>query len=115
MAGSGDTIVKGLKISVERPDATLTVLRLTGEFEGVSALNAQAEMLGALDANVSENFMLDFSEISYIDSAALGILLQMARSATSRGIKFGLLNVHDPVKKVLTITKVDKILTIYNS
>jgi len=58
-----------LKMKVETPDVKLTVLRLNGEFENMAVINAKDELFGHLNKAKTSNFMLDFGEISYIDSA----------------------------------------------
>jgi len=102
-----------LKMKVETPDVKLTVLRLNGEFENMAVINAKDELFGHLNKAKTSNFMLDFGEISYIDSAGVGTLLEMAKTAKDKGVQFGLVNVQDPVKKVLLITKIDKVLKLY--
>ena len=102
-----------LSIKSEQPDKGLTVLRLSGEFEGYAALDKKEELLKHLDDRKSGTLMMDFGEIGYIDSAALGILLEMSKMASEKKLKFGLVNVHDPVKKVIEITKLDKVLKIF--
>ena len=102
-----------LKISPERPDKNLTVLKLSGEFEGLAILDSQERLFGYVKEEVGTDLMMDFAEIDYIDSAGIGVLLQMAKMASQKNLKFGLLNVNDQVKKVLAVTKVDKILKVY--
>ena len=102
-----------LYIQAEEPDKKLTVLRLSGEFEGYAALEGKEELFRHLESKSSGTLMLDMSGIEYIDSAALGILLEMSKTADGKKISFGLLNVHDPVKKVLEVTQLDKVLKIF--
>ncbi len=102
-----------LSIRRERPDRTLTILRLKGEFEGMAVINAKEELLGHLQETLGTDFVIDFGEVPYIDSAGIGILLEMAKMASEKNIKLGLVNVREPVKNVLVVTKVDKVLKIY--
>ncbi len=105
--------VAELKIVLERPDKNLTVLRLKGEFEGLNVLNAQEELLGYVRTETAPDLIVDFAEIEYIDSAAIGILLQMAKMASEKKMKFGILHVNQHIKKVLEVTRTDKIIKIY--
>ena len=106
--------MSGLNIRLEQPDAALTLLKLSGEFEGYAALDAKDQLLKYLECLSSGSLLLDMAGIEYIDSAALGILLEMAKNAAERKINFGLVHVHDPVKKVLEVTRVDKVLKIFD-
>jgi anti-anti-sigma factor len=100
-----------LDIAVELTKKGTTLLRVSGEFENDSVMSAKEELLEYVGSAQNDLFM-DFAAISYVDSAGIGVLLEMARAASERGIQFGLLGVNDHVKKVLKITKVDKVLKI---
>ena len=102
-----------LKIKKETPEKGFTILRLSGEFEGLSIVEAKDELFDLLRKEARSEFVLDFGEIVYIDSAGIGVLLEMAKAADEQRVKFGLINVNPQVKKVIVVTKVDKILKIY--
>ena len=100
-----------LEIAVELTKKGTTLLRVTGEFENDSVISSKEELLGYVES-AQKDIFIDFAAISYVDSAGIGVLLEMARAASDKGIQFGLLSVNDHVKKVLQITKVDKVLKI---
>ena len=104
--------MSAVEISVENPSSDLTVLHLWGEFEGMAALDAKEKLLQYAQTQVKPNMMIDLAQVEYIDSAAIGILLEMARMLKVKKIKVGLIHVAEPVRKVLEITKIDKILPI---
>ncbi len=105
--------MSGLTIKKETPDKNLTVLRLKGEFENTSVLDAKEELFNCVREAKGSDVMIDFSEIEYIDSSGIGVLLEMAKIASERKLRFGAVNTNEHVKKVLLMTKVDKILKIY--
>lgn len=105
--------MSGLKITKETPDKNLTVLRLHGEFENTSVLDAKEALLGFVREAKGSDVMIDFSEIEYIDSSGISVLLDMAKIGLEMKLRFGILNANDHVKKILLMTKVDKILKIY--
>ena len=100
--------MKGLRIE-EVTDEGLTVLKLQGEFEGMAVLQAREKFFEYL--RQSRNMAMDFTQIEYIDSAGVALLIDMTKEAMEKKIKFGLMNVKDPVRKILYLTKVDKLLT----
>ncbi len=102
-----------LKISAERPEKGYFILRLTGEFEGLSIVNLREKIMDYLKEKDVRNFMVDFSGVTYIDSTGVGLLIEMARVAADKQATLGLINLNDNIKKVLVLTKVDKILKIY--
>ena len=46
--------------------------------------------------------------------AGLGVLLELQRAADARGVAFGLVNVHEPIRKVFTVTNLDKVFKVFN-
>ena len=104
--------MSGLTIKTEKPDKNLTILRLSGEFEGYAALDGKEELLRCAADTSCASLMLDMAGIEYIDSAALGILLEMSKIAANKKISLGLIHVLDPVKKVIQVTQLDKVLKI---
>ncbi len=104
-----------LKIVVEKSSTDLTVLKLNGLFEGWSALGAQEQLFALIGQSTSKSLLLDMAEIEYIDSTAIGILLEMNKKGKEKGVAFGLLHVNAHVKKVLDVTKLSQTLTILES
>ncbi|MGH7197314.1 MAG: STAS domain-containing protein [Candidatus Omnitrophota bacterium] len=105
--------MSGLKITKETPDKNLTVIRVHGEFENTSVLDAKEALLGTLREAKGSDVMIDFSEIEYIDSSGISVLLDMAKIASERKLRFGVVSANEHVKKILLMTKVDKVLKIY--
>ena len=105
--------MSGLNIKAEQPDKSLTILKLSGEFEGYSALDSKEELFRHLRGRIAGTLMLDLEGIEYIDSAAIGLLLELSKEADGRKISFGLVHVHDPVKKVIEVTQLDRVLKIF--
>ncbi len=104
-----------LKVVVEKSSTDLTVLKLSGLFEGWSALGAQERLFALIGQSTSKSLFLDLAEIDYIDSTAIGILLEMNKKGKEKSIAFGLLHVNAHVKKVLDVTKLSQTLTILES
>ena len=102
----------GLKIVLENPEPGYSVIRLSGEWEGVAVLENKDKLLSLVEQNPNPNLMVDLAEIEYIDSAAVGALIEMAKKADSKKAKLVLVNLHPNVKKVLNIAHVDKLFTI---
>ena len=101
-----------LKLKLETPEKGISILRLEGEFENLAILNAKEELMGYLESSAGSSLLLDFSTIQYIDSAGIGVLIEMAKKASQKKIKFSVLNANEQVKKVIEITHTDKIVTL---
>ncbi len=57
--------------------------------------------------------VLDFSSTEAIDSTALGALVQVYKSLTAAGGLLILTGVGDAVRRVLSITRLDSVFTLY--
>jgi anti-sigma B factor antagonist len=59
---------------VDRPDDGTRVLRLEGDFDGISVPEAQSAFAAALGEGCTD-IVLDLSAVDYVDSSALGFLV----------------------------------------
>jgi anti-sigma B factor antagonist len=59
--------------------------------------------------NDTKAIVLDLNQVSGIDAAGLGILLELRQWAVAVGTKFSLRNVPERVKQVLKITRLDSV------
>ena len=87
------------------------VISLSGRLNTVSAPMFEEEVKSSIDG-VTE-LVLDFSNLEYMSSAGLRILLSTQKVMNKQG-KMTVRNVNDTVMEVLEITGFTKILTIEN-
>jgi len=59
--------------------------------------------------------IFDFTNLSYIDSAGLGLLTVTHRKLTGAGIKISLANVQESVKQLLLLINMDKLFPLFDS
>ena len=59
--------------------------------------------------------IVDISQVPYMDSAGLGVIMNYFVAAQGAGRKFFLTGVNDRVRALLEMTKVDSVLRIYDS
>ncbi len=95
---------------VEQAEKGLVILRFSGSFEGLGAIQAAERLRHAVSENTAENIFVDLSLVDYIDSSAISTLLQMAKRSVEAKKKLSIIGANENVKKVLGITKVDKII-----
>ncbi len=65
-----------------------------------------------LEANELSNIQMDLTNLNFIDSSSLGMLIALQNKAKTKNIDISLLHPTGQVKRVLNITKLDKIFTI---
>ena len=59
-----------------------------------------------------ESLILDFTDLEYISSAGLRVLIATQKKLKSENIPFGIKNVDDSVKEIFRMSGFDKILKI---
>lgn len=65
-----------------------------------------------MDSSLLKDIVLDFDELSYIDSTGIGIILGKYQSMKESNHKISIINAKANVLKLLTILKLDRILMI---
>jgi anti-sigma B factor antagonist len=51
--------------------------------------------------------LLNFQDVTYIDSSGIGALLNIFKETKKRNVKMFFINIHGSVKKVIELTKLD--------
>jgi len=97
------------EIKQHDPDSIL--LTLKGEFMGMDALNFESELIGYVDV-AKKRLIMNFEEVVYIDSAALGLLIKATKEANENKKEVIILAPSENVMKVLKITHLEKALTV---
>lgn len=97
-----------LEIKVEEPVGAVVRLAAIGELDAASA----AQLEAALDAQLVDGrrVSLDLSEISFIDSSALRVLLAAQKAGTEAGSGLVVSAASEPVKRLLQMTGLNHVL-----
>jgi anti-sigma B factor antagonist len=59
------------------------------------------------------NVVLDFAQVRFLSSSALGMLVKINKKCKEYKINFKLCNIHKDIMEVFKITRLDKVLAIY--
>ena len=88
---------------------TATVLSLEGQM-----VNGETELLLNAVNSLSEAtaVILDLAQVTVVDAHGLGLLLKLREQALEKGIRFELMNVCKPLRRVLEITRLDTVFHI---
>ncbi|HEX4253981.1 MAG TPA: STAS domain-containing protein [Streptosporangiaceae bacterium] len=106
-----------LRASVSAPEvagATYTVVVLAGE---VDATNSD-ELYGVLESVVAQQprlMIVDMSELSFMDSTGLRMLLRSTRALDQQGGVLALAAPQMAVARVLQLTRADQLIPVYDS
>ena len=99
-------------VSSERTGAGLGIVSLSGEVDIYTAPQFKECMLELIDTGV-ERLVVDLSDVTFIDSTALGVLIGGVRRVHTAGGAMALVVTNRAVERVLSITGLDRVFTIH--
>jgi anti-sigma B factor antagonist len=91
-----------------------TVVRVSGELDMDTAPALQDFLQAVAEAGAGQ-VVLDCSELTFLDSSGLGILLVGFKELRERGGRLCLAAVQPPVEYVLRVAAVDQVMDVYDS
>ena len=83
------------------------VVRLAGRLDA-----AQADRAKAMLDTVRQSATLDLSELDYVSSAGLGVIVQTFKRLRDQGLDFRLTNMKPRIRSVFTYAGLDKVLRL---
>jgi stage II sporulation protein AA (anti-sigma F factor antagonist) len=102
-----------MNVTTDRRGETLVVIA-EGRVDGANAAAYQAAIQDAIDES-DKAVVLDFSNLTYISSAGLRVILLVARDLQKQGAQFAACSLSAPVKEVFSISGFDKIIPVHDS
>jgi anti-anti-sigma factor len=80
------------------------LLRVAGELDLGNAEQVRADLHAAIDSRAHRPLRLDLAQLTFIDARGLAVLLDAAAHARRRRVPLSLLNVPDPVRRIIDVT-----------
>ncbi len=80
---------------------------LAGRFDAHTVNNLKAEL-----EPVTSSFVLDMTEVNFIDSSGLALLVSLFKKARDAKVEMRICNVQSSVRAIFEITKLDLILPL---
>ena len=93
----------------------VTVVSLQGRLDGSTSASADKHLVDLEKQSEPKAVLLDLSQLDYMSSAGLRVLLMAAKRAKAGGAKLALAEPQDGVKQVLEISGFTSILDIHSS
>ncbi|MGH7178231.1 MAG: STAS domain-containing protein [Tepidisphaeraceae bacterium] len=72
------------------------------------------EVAAAVAQNPGLPFVLDMAQVKFLPSITLGALVKLASEFRQRNQKIGLASLQPTVRDVMTITRLDRLLDVYD-
>ena len=105
----------GLNILTEMEDNEIAILRLDGDLVVSDVDKLRQEVHELIDKNVHK-ILLDFSDINFIDSSGIGLLVEILKTLTKyEGGQLKLVNLNRQVRDILKQIQLYSIFDIYES
>jgi anti-sigma B factor antagonist len=111
--GSGPADDEGISIRRSELEGGTVVLSICGELDLASAPSLKWALNDEVQAGASR-LVLDLSEVTFMDSTAIGVLVGIKR-ALSDGERLSLVHLTPDVQKTLEITGLESSFRIYSS
>lgn len=99
--------------SVETIDGYM-VIHVAGEVDLASA-PVLDEQIAALMANEPAQLVIDLSDVTFMDSTGLGVLVKALKRSRETGTQLDVIVTNERVLKVFAITGLDTVLPIHSS
>ena len=100
-------------IAINRDTNALTV-KVQGRIDGSNASEFQ-DRVKSIFTNEDKTVMMDMSELEYISSAGLRVVLMLAKLLEQRKVNFMIHSLSDSIKEVFEISGFDKIISVHDS
>ncbi|MBE6501628.1 MAG: STAS domain-containing protein [Methanobrevibacter thaueri] len=98
-----------MKITKEHNQDELT-LSVAGRIDTITSKELDTEI--ASEMGTFNSMVMDLSDLTYISSAGLRILIATQKKLKASNTPFVIKNVNEPVGEILRMSGIDKILTI---
>lgn len=99
------------QIEIEKLNGTV-ILHLSGQFVGGEHTEQLKHTLKELSGEDYKSIILDFEKVTYLNSAAIGVLIASHASYIKKGGKLILCNVNKSIENLFVITKLTLVFTI---
>ncbi|WP_067485688.1 STAS domain-containing protein [Actinomadura hibisca] len=104
-----------MEFSVEhRTEQDLTVVTISGEIDVFTSPRLRELLLDIID-NGGVHLVVDLSEVTFLDSTGLGVLVGIYHRLRARDGSMSFMGVNDRVRRVFHVTQLTKIFVLHDS
>ena len=88
--------------------------RLIGELDHHSAKSMREAIDNAVELNMPSLLVLDFGEVSFMDSSGIGLVMGRFRILSKSGAELHITGASSPIHKMLKLAGIEKLAKITN-
>lgn len=85
---------------------------LQGEIDHHSAKGMREEIDNAVDFNMPSLLILDFGEVSFMDSSGIGLVMGRFKNLQKNGAKLNLSNLSGNIYRIMKLAGIDRLATM---
>ncbi len=93
----------------------VTVIVPEGELDVTNSAQFRDRVLEEFVSAGKTKIVLDMSNVGYMDSSALGTIISLFKNCKMNGGSLALASLVDSVRRLFTITALDKVVPIYDT
>jgi len=86
-----------------------------GELDVTNSMQFKEKVLSEYISAGKPTIVLDMANVGYMDSSALGVIISLFKNARMNGGGMAIVNLEDPVRRLFSLTGLDKVVPIYFS
>ena len=91
------------------------IIKLKGELDHHIAQDLREEIDSLLDKNPIKSIIFDFSNINFMDSSGIGVIIGRYRKISKFGGVVSVVNLNKQVRKIFELSGIDKIIKAYDT
>ena len=103
MTGSGVYENSPLVIKLRARTDAATVIAVAGELDMTNCAELRRELADLIARNTAEHVALDLSEVTFLSSAGIGVLLHARSLVQRQGGRLAIVRAHENVCQVLAV------------
>ena len=100
-------------ITWERQDG-IAIAIISGRIDGTATGDLQSGLESGIGSD-DQALILDFGQVSYINSSGLRVGVRIAKQCRESGKKFGICNLSDAARDIVAISGFDQVIPVFES
>ena len=93
--------------------AVFKVVRLSAILDAIKVGQFRQEIIKLVESNV-DIVLVDFSDVTFMDTSGLGALVSALQTVRAAGGKFFICSVNDQLRMLFELTSMDRVFKIYD-
>lgn len=102
-----------VEITWERQDGTAIAI-ISGRIDSAVTGQLQSGLESGIESD-DQALILDFEQVSYINSSGLRVGLNIAKQCRESGKRFGICSLSDSTRNIVAISGFDQVIPVYES